>query len=229
MSLDIHRIKAICFDVDGTLSDTDDLYIQKILPFFKTLHWLTPKREPAFLARRLIMNMETPGNELYHLLDRFKMDAFAGKIYSRINRSMMPNKVKKYMIIPGAKQALETLEQYFPLSVVSAGSHSSIFGFLEAFSLHNYFKAVATSQTCEFTKPYPHPVLWAAQQMNVEPGECLMVGDTVVDIRAGKAAGAQTVGVLCGFGEETELRKAGADLILNSPMELIEHLRPASS
>ncbi len=52
-----------------------------------------------------------------------------------------------------------------------------------------------------------------------------MVGDTVVDIRAGKAAGAQTVGVLCGFGEEDELRKAGADMILHSPVDLLSILR----
>ena len=56
--------------------------------------------------------------------------------------------------------------------------------------------------------------MWAAQQMQVKPEECLMVGDTTVDIRAGKSAGAQTVGVLCGFGTERELRRAGADLNL---------------
>ena len=42
------------------------------------------------------------------------------------------------------------------------------------------------------------------------------------DIRAGKAAGSQTVGVLCGFGTERELRKAGADLILRNTGELLE-------
>ena len=36
-----------------------------------------------------------------------------------------------------------------------------------------------------------------------------MIGDTTVDIRAGRSAGAQTVGVLCGFGEENELRRIG--------------------
>jgi len=45
-----------------------------------------------------------------------------------------------------------------------------------------------------------------------------------VDIHAGKAAGAQTVGVLCGFGEEKELKRAGADLILPSPAELVDVL-----
>ncbi len=225
MTLDINRIKAICFDIDGTLSDTDDLYIQKVLPFFKPFGWLTPKKDPTFLARRLIMNMETPGNEIYHLLDRFGMDAFAGRMYSRINKTVRPKKAKKYLIIPGTEQVLVALKQRFPLSVVSAGSHTSIYGFLDAFGLTSHFNAIATSQTCEYTKPYPHPVIWAADQMKVKPEECLMIGDTVVDIRAGKSAGAQTVGVLCGFGEEEELCKAGADLIVKSPLDLIDHLR----
>jgi phosphoglycolate phosphatase len=51
-----------------------------------------------------------------------------------------------------------------------------------------------------------------------------MIGDTTVDMRAGKSAGAQTVGVLCGFGEEEELLRMGADLILPSPRELLQVL-----
>jgi phosphoglycolate phosphatase-like HAD superfamily hydrolase len=45
-----------------------------------------------------------------------------------------------------------------------------------------------------------------------------------MDVRAGRAAGAQTVGVLCGFGEEKELRRAGADLILPSTADLLAAL-----
>jgi phosphoglycolate phosphatase-like HAD superfamily hydrolase len=48
-----------------------------------------------------------------------------------------------------------------------------------------------------------------------------MIGDTTVDIRAGKAAGAQTAGVLCGFGREKELIRAGADLILPGTSALL--------
>ena len=55
----------------------------------------------------------------------------------------------------------------------------------------------------------------AAKMMKVSPEECLMIGDTTVDIRAGRSAGAQTAGVLCGFGEEYELRKMGADAIFD--------------
>jgi phosphoglycolate phosphatase len=60
--------------------------------------------------------------------------------------------------------------------------------------------------------------------MGVPAGDCLMVGDTTVDIRAGKAAGAQTIGVLCGFGEEQELRLLGADMVLATTPELVQVL-----
>jgi phosphoglycolate phosphatase len=56
-----------------------------------------------------------------------------------------------------------------------------------------------------------------------------MIGDTTVDMRAGKAADAQTVGVLCGFGEKDELLQMGADLILNSTSELADAISIALS
>ena len=74
------------------------------------------------------------------------------------------------------------------------------------------------------TKPYPDPVLLAAEKLGVAARACIMVGDTTVDIRAGRNAGAQTVGVLCGFGEEPELRRQGADLILPGTADLQEAL-----
>ena len=52
-----------------------------------------------------------------------------------------------------------------------------------------------------------------------------MIGDTTVDMRAGKSAGTQTVGVLCGFGEEPELKKMGADVILEDTTKLLDILK----
>jgi HAD superfamily hydrolase (TIGR01662 family) len=224
MPLNTSLIRAICFDVDGTLSDTDDLWLQKTIPFVRPFQRLVPRMEPSLTARRLIMGLETPGNYLYYLLDRTGMDGFAGRIYNWTNRSVLRPKKKNYLMVPGTKQTIETLVNHFPLAIVSSRDHAGTVAFLETFELQPHFKAIATSQTCHYTKPFPDPVLWAASQMQVEPQNCLMVGDTVVDIKAGKAAGAQTVGVLCGFGEEAELCKAGADLIINSPIDLLSNL-----
>jgi N-acetyl-D-muramate 6-phosphate phosphatase len=54
-----------------------------------------------------------------------------------------------------------------------------------------------------------------------------MIGDTTIDIRTGVSAGAQTVGVLCGFGTENELRRTGANLILRTTSDLLAVLMPA--
>ena len=62
--------------------------------------------------------------------------------------------------------------------------------------------------------------------MQLPPEHCLMIGDTTVDILAGKRAGAQTVGLLCSFGTEGELRRAGTDIILSNLRELHELLFP---
>jgi phosphoglycolate phosphatase-like HAD superfamily hydrolase len=91
---------------------------------------------------------------------------------------------------------------------------------LDGNHLSPLFKAIATGKTTRFTKPFPDPILWAARLLGVSPKTCLMVGDTTPDIRAGRAAGAQTLGVLCGFGDELELRAAGADDILASTANL---------
>jgi phosphoglycolate phosphatase len=54
-----------------------------------------------------------------------------------------------------------------------------------------------------------------------------MIGDTTIDIRTGLAAGAQTIGVLCGFGTEAELRRTGAGLILRTTSDLLAVLSPS--
>jgi phosphoglycolate phosphatase len=61
--------------------------------------------------------------------------------------------------------------------------------------------------------------------MGVLPGECLMIGDTTVDILAAKAAGAQSSGVLCGFGERAELNAAGADIIIDTTKDIVVQLK----
>jgi phosphoglycolate phosphatase len=91
---------------------------------------------------------------------------------------------------------------------------------LEQTGIFTRFHCIATALTSPRGKPSPDPILWAAQQLGLPPENCVMVGDTVVDMLAGKAAGAQAVGVLSGFGEESELLAAGADLILPSVADL---------
>jgi phosphoglycolate phosphatase-like HAD superfamily hydrolase len=220
MSLDTKRIKALCFDVDGTLSDTDDLYVQKVKRFFP--HFLFKKPEHA--ARRFIMWIEAPGNALLGLADTLGLD---DEMVAVINWLSLHRKhsSKQFLLVPGVDELLKQLYGHYPMSVVSARDENGTMAFLEQYDLVKYFDAVVTGLSAPHTKPYPDPILLAAKKMNVAPENCLMIGDTTVDMRAGKSAGAQTVGVLCGFGEEPELKKMGADLILKDTPSLLDILK----
>ena len=120
---------------------------------------------------------------------------------------------------------LKMLAARLTLGVVSARDERSSMAFIDQFDLSSLFKVVVTSQSVRHTKPYPDPMLYAAGKLNIAPGRCLMVGDTTVDIRAARLAGMQSVGVLCGFGREKGLRRAGADLILRSTADLLSVLK----
>lgn len=224
MTIDYARVRALCFDLDGTLSDTDDLFVLKLARWLKIVRFALPNRDPLPLARRMVMLTETPGTFFHGIPDRMGIDGWISRAGDQLYRWGLGRSPKPFLIIPGVAEMLSHLHGRLPLSVVTARGQRSAQWFLDQFDLNRFFACVATAQTCRYTKPYPDPVLWAAQKMGVPPEACLMIGDTTVDILAGKAAGAQTVGVLCGFGEEAELRRSGAELILPVTPDLLDVL-----
>ncbi|MBI3170710.1 MAG: HAD family hydrolase [Chloroflexi bacterium] len=220
MPLDVSKIKALCFDVDGTLSDTDDLYVQKVSKFFPRFLF----KDPDHAARRFVMWVEAPGNALLGLADTLHLDDEMVAVIHWLNRRRK-HPSKGFLLVPGVDAMLKHLHGRYPMSVVSARDEKGTLAFLEQYDLVKYFDVIVTGLSARFTKPYPDPILLAAQKMNVAPENCLMIGDTTVDIRAGKSAGAQTLGVLCGFGEEPELRHFGADEIVEDTTKLLDLLK----
>lgn len=223
MPLHLSRIRALCFDIDGTLSNSDDQMVAQLSQVLHPVRFLLPGKNARRAARRLVMAAEAPANFFIGLPDLVGAD---GPIFTLVDWSARTfhTRPKKYWLIHGIRETLADLSRRYPLAVVSARDARTTGDFLAQFDLQPFFRCVATAQTCEHTKPFPDPVLWAAERMGVSPEACLMIGDTSVDIRAGKAAGAQTVGVLCGFGEEAELRRKGADMILTETAELTQVL-----
>lgn len=225
MALDINRIQAICFDVDGTLSDTDDLWVESFARRFSFLKKISPQRDVNYLARWLVMVMESPGNLVMELFDRLTLDDELARLYNWVMHRKGGRNPKQFWMVPQGLELLQYCYQRYPLAIVSARDEKSTHEFLEQFEICHLFKAIMTAQSCTYTKPFPDPIVKAAELMGVSPANCLMVGDTTVDVRAGRAAGAQTVGVLCGFGTEKELKRAGADLILHDTHELLTVLK----
>jgi HAD superfamily hydrolase (TIGR01509 family) len=238
MALDLSRVRALCFDVDGTIADTDDHIVAQLAAMIDKLPLVSGRRAER-LARQTVMAAETPVNAAYGLLDRFGLDVPISRLRQRVAtaraRGADPAHTRNieavdqipHDMMAGVQEMLEALAKLYPLSTISTGSAPRVERFLEHYGVRKLFAAVVGSETTPRMKPHPDPLLYAAKAMGVDSAACLMIGDTTVDIRTGVAAGAQTVGVLCGFGTEAELLRAGAGMILRTTSDLLAVLHPA--
>ncbi len=220
--LDRSRVRGLLFDVDGTLSDTDDHWVQRFTKHLTPFAGLFADRDPKRFARWLVMSVETPANFLYSLADRIGIDK---PIFTFINWLFQKSRSRRaiqdrFLIIPGSQRDVGKTAREIPDGSGQRQGRENNPGFSDLFGLTPFFDVVVTAHTCEHTKPFPDPVIYAADALGLEPEQCLMIGDTIVDIKAGKLAGAQTVAVLCGFGQRQELERVGANVILDSTAEL---------
>jgi HAD superfamily hydrolase (TIGR01549 family) len=220
--IDTSRIKAIIFDIDGTLRDTDDEMVRGFELFLLKFEFLISSKNAKTAARRWVMNMEGPVQKVLYYSDKWGWDTFIHAVVKGLRWLLKPFKSKtNYLTIDGVKELIPELAKRYPLAVASAGDAETVRLFLENAGISQYFTCVATALTCPHTKPFPDPLIWAAYKMGVAPEQCLMVGDTTVDILAGKNAGTQTIAVCCGFGEKEELAALSPDLILETTADML--------
>jgi HAD superfamily hydrolase (TIGR01549 family) len=237
VALDLSRIRALCFDVDGTIADTDDHLVAQLAAILDTAPLVSGRRAER-LARQVVMAAETPVHAAYALLDRMGLDVPVSRLRARLaatrargadpagTRNLEAIDEVPHEMMAGVQEMLVTLAERYPMSTISTGSNPRVERFLEHYGVRHLFKAVVGAQTTRRMKPHPEPLFFAACAMGVASSACLMIGDTTIDIRTGVAAGAQTVGVLCGFGTEQELRQTGAGLILRTTSDLLAVLQP---
>lgn len=241
MPLDFPRVRALVFDIDGTLSDTDDHLVDQIARAIDALPFLSG-RQATQLARRIVMGAESPVNAAYGALDRYGLDdelsllkrtlkGAAERVRAQRQRDVEhpPEAADEvpHDMVPGVEEMLHDLAERYPMSAISTGSEPRIREFLEHHDVLRHFTAVAGAQTTPRMKPYPDPLLYVAEAMGVDPSACLVIGDTTVDMQTARAGGAQAVGVLCGFGTEDELLREGADHILPTTSDLLALLAPS--
>ena len=223
MKIEWEKIKLVIFDLDGTLNDTDDQYIEKVSQSLSFVNRLFAGWDRKHFARELIMTLETPGNAVLGIPDQIGLDGLWDSWKKKLGIRQTA-KTRHFRLISGVEEMLSVASRKRKLGLASVRGEEVLKAFIDQTMLREHFSIIVHSLSTPRTKPEPDPILFAAQEIGVLPEECVMVGDTVVDILAGRSAGAKTVGVLCGFGKEDELIRAGADFILPSTADLINYL-----
>lgn len=214
--LDKDTVEAILFDLDGTLMDTDDQAVETLARYLQRLRW----PQPQWAARRIIMASETPGNALMTLIDVLGLNAPFATITDRLRRSRGLRAQADFRIIAGVAEMLTGLDGRYRLAVVTTRGRVEAEASLEQYGLRGVFDVLVTRESTWRCKPHPAPIRHAACLLGVPVERCVMVGDTTVDVKAARRAGAWAVGVLCGFGRRAELERAGAHVVLEHTAQL---------
>ena len=203
-------IDAVLFDLDGTLMDTDDQMVESLALRLQRLGWPWLYRR----ARRFVMLAETPANGLVTVLDALGLDAPLLGMRKWLRGLRSAGQTPDYRLMADARMMLAELKAQYRLAVVTTRGREDAEAFLEQHDLHESFDVVVTREDTWRLKPHPAPIRQAAEALGVSVERCAMVGDTTVDVRSARRAGAKAIAVTCGFGRRGELERAGADIVL---------------
>lgn len=213
-------IKAVLFDLDGTLVNTlQDLAVA-------TNHALTQFGYPT------------------RPVENFRQ--YAGNGNAVMMERALPKEGRKPEIIEQVKQAFFDYYGQHPADYSTA--YEGIVPLLRRLKKQGIHTAVVTNKASAMTnrvvpavfgdtslfdavvgqtpdiplKPQPHMAYVAMNEIGVNADECLFVGDSATDMMTAHSAGNVPVGVLWGFRDETELKNAGARFLVSQPQEIAD-------
>jgi phosphoglycolate phosphatase len=126
----------------------------------------------------------------------------------------------KSRLYPGILETLTELATRDIKMAVISNKHQDLSTLiLQTLGIHDLFENICGGNTFLESKPSPLPLLKVAERMTVAPHQCVMVGDSINDIEAGRRANITTIACTWGYGSTEEL--TGADVLAHSPQELL--------
>jgi phosphoglycolate phosphatase len=214
-ALDRDAVDAVFFDLDGTLMDTDDQMVENLALRLQRLGRPRVYR----VARWVVMAAEGPINGLLTFLDILGLDGpLLGlwRWFHRLRGVTAPD----FRLMEDADAVLAALKSRYRLAVVTTRGREDAEAFLDQHDLRELFDTVVTRETTWRLKPHPDPIREAARRLDVPVERSVMVGDTTMDVKSARRAGAKSVAVCCGFGERDELEQADPDVVLEHIVDL---------
>jgi len=122
---------------------------------------------------------------------------------------------------PGVKQGLEWMTAAgFTLGCITNKAAQFTEPLLEALGLDRFFEITISGDSLPKKKPDPMPLLHACQHFGIPPEQSMMLGDSVSDVKAARAAGFAIVCVSYGYNHGNDIRGAEPDAVIDSFVEL---------
>jgi len=202
-------IKAIIFDMDGVIIDSEKYWRKAELHLFKKLlnKWTTKDQQ------------KTTG---LNVMDTYKIlkeehDIQLSKQEYMIEITKIANHIyqKQTNLIDGFLQTIQSIQNVnIPIGLASSSLKAWIQTTLNRFNLKKYFKITVSSEDIDGpSKPAPDIYLYTAKKIGILPNECMVIEDSFHGIQSAKSAGMTCIGLSNGLNKKQDL--LSADYIIN--------------
>lgn len=216
------NVECVMFDLDGTLIDSTEAYFKIIEIAFARLDLLP-------VSRRVILKAVEGGQINWRLILPAEMhariDDIVGKVREVIAHIYPPIFRDDVCLVPGAAEILRQIAgRGLKMGLVTSTDRWHLAEKLRPLrdaGIDELLELIITTDDVGARKPAPDPLIECAKRLGVVAAKCVYVGDTRLDIMAGKAAGMKTVGVLTGFDDYETLRRERPDAILTGVSDLL--------
>lgn len=182
-------MSAILFDMDGTIIDSEPLWLQAEIEVMAELgsHW-----DAQDQINCLGGPMERTEKYMQERTGNIKPDGYFGK---RLNEVMKSKFAKDLAVIPAALKLLEKARVYgLKTALVTASGRELMLAAVKKFPEGAFDICISRDDVIK-SKPDPEPYLKAAKSLNVAISECLIFEDSLTGVKSGLASGAQVVAI----------------------------------
>ncbi len=221
------RVKAVTIDLDGTLADTIPDLAAAANKCWAS--WAVPRS--TWTGSALSSARASP-----RLVERTLADSFGPAVSADLMARALPLYERFYAevngshteVYPGVSEGLRALrDMQLPLACVTNKSGRFTAPLLEHLDLARYFEQVIAGDTLPQKKPDPAQLLHACSGFGIAPREMLMIGDSVNDAEAARAAGCPVFCVTYGYNEGRDVRELDVDAIVPSLIEAARLIQKA--
>ncbi|HYH09881.1 MAG TPA: HAD family hydrolase [Thermoanaerobaculia bacterium] len=197
------HLKAILFDIDGTLVDSNDkhtrCWIEAFAHFGKNVEW------------DVIRSQIGKGGDLLvpDTMNAREMREFGKQLQEHRGELWKREYMKSVQPFPGAVDALRAVhERGIKVALASSSNPNEVEYYVELLGVADLLEGTTSKEDAEFSKPSPEIFQAALERVKGEPATALVVGDTPYDILAAHRIAVPIAAVLCGGFPRESLAKA---------------------
>jgi phosphoglycolate phosphatase-like HAD superfamily hydrolase len=211
----LHDIDHVCFDLDGTLVDSNITIYKTTV---KTLEILKIRGSFSFEEFNKMIGchfldifneLKIPVPDIEHFINIYKTFYFEFMYDSEL--------------YPGVIEVLNYLHKNnIKISLLTTKGQDQADRIIDYFNLKKYFSRVMGRKIGTPIKPLPDPLIMICSELNCDLQKSLIIGDTELDVRCGKSANAKTCGVSYGYRNRELLELEKPDYIIDNILELID-------